>query len=86
MSKPPVQIPPPPEGVEISPVPNMTLAQAAQWINDVLGLPFTERALVQAANRGQLRWHYLLRRRYVSTEACYEFVLNAPSSKMARTS
>lgn len=80
MSRPPATIPTPPPGIEISPIPNLSYAQASRWCTEVLQIPLSPRSIKDAAAQGKLRRHMIAGKSYVSTEAIWEMVMKAPSS------
>lgn len=70
------QMPEPPPGLELSPVPNLEgIDAAAQWMRDRLGIPATARWIHDKTNAGQIRYALLMGRRFYSTRALYDFVM-----------
>ncbi|RUP35007.1 MAG: hypothetical protein EKK51_00165 [Mycolicibacterium sp.] len=81
MSKPPEVLPPPPEGLELSAVPNLTMADAAAWCGSALGIPVKVRYLQDNASSGALRVSLIGGKRFVSTSELWRFVCTRPARK-----
>ena len=86
MSRPPTtfEIPAPPPGLLLSPVPDKTLEQAVEWINTVLGPKVTERYLKSQTDKGELRTQVITRCRYYSTSELYRFILSRGQTAKAK--
>ena len=71
------RIPDPPEGLELSPIPNIRMASgAAQWITDRLGIPVTDRYVRVKSNERLIRYSIISGVRHYSSQALYEFVMS----------
>lgn len=82
MSKPPPPpLPEPPAGLELSAVPNLTMADAASWCGGALGIPVKTRYLQDNASTGALRVSLIGGKRFVSTSELWRFVCTRPARK-----
>lgn len=81
MSKAPEAIPAPPEGVILSPVPNLKLEDAQTWIREALGLDVTISYLKKSTDRGQLVAPIIGPRRMYATAELFRFLCTRPSRK-----
>lgn len=70
-------LPPPPPGVELSPIPNIRKAEAAaEWITETLGIPVTERYIRVKTNEKQISYSIIQGVRHYSSQALYEFIMS----------
>ncbi len=70
------QVPEPPPGLELSPVPNLEGTEAAaRWIRERLGIPATARWIHDKTITGRIPYALLMGRRFYSTRALYHFVM-----------
>ena len=74
-------LPAPPEGVRLSPVPNLDASQAVNWFRAELGLALTPRYLKEYTTNGALPCAIIAGRRMYSTRDLYEFIVTRPSRK-----
>lgn len=81
MSKAPDVLPAPPEGLNLSPVPNKTLHEAQDWIRDELGLAVTISYLKKSTDRGLLSAPIIGPRRMYSTAELFRFLCTRPTRK-----
>ena len=70
-----------PDGIQLSPVPNMTVEDAVLWYKNELGVTVTRRYLKECTNVGTLRCSIIAGRRTYSSESLYEFIVTRPSRK-----
>lgn len=84
MSIRPVEVPAPPLNVVLSPVPNLTAAQAVEWCRSELELCITARYLKSATDSGQLRCQIVAGRRMYSTRELFRFIVTRPPHTAAK--
>lgn len=68
----------------LSPVPDRTTEQAAQWITK-LGPEVSERYIRSQTDKGELNCSVIAGRRYYSTSELYRFVLSRGRTARAKT-
>lgn len=79
-------LPEPPDGVSLSPVPNLNVHQAVNWYRAELGVSVTPRYLKEYTSNGALACAIIAGRRMYSTRALYDFIVTRPTKKAARRS
>lgn len=74
----PVRVPDPPAHLDVSPVPDKTVADAVAWYA-VIGVPVTERWLKTVTDRRELACRIVAGRRMYSTEELWRFIVTRPT-------
>lgn len=70
-------VPDPPDGLELSPIPNIRMASgAAEWVRANLNIPVTERYIRAKTNEKQIRYSIILGVRYYSSQALYDLIMS----------
>jgi len=77
-------LPAPPDGVRLSPVPNLDAQQAVNWFRAELGIALTARYLKECTTNGALPCAIIAGRRMYSTRDLYEFIVTRPSRRAPR--
>ena len=79
-----IDIPAPPIGVELSPVPALVAVKAVEWYRNTLCVNVTTRYLKSATEAGDLRCQIIAGRRRYSTAELYRFIVTRPSHTAAK--
>jgi hypothetical protein len=74
----PVYVPEPPASLEVSPIPDKTVAGAVAWYEGI-GVEVTERWLKTVTDRKELICRIVAGRRMYSTEELWRFIVTRPS-------
>jgi hypothetical protein len=74
----PVQVPAPPPGLALSPVPDKTVKHAVDWYADI-GVPVTARWLKTVTDRRELACRIVAGRRMYSTAELWRFITTRPT-------
>lgn len=78
------RIPDPPEGLELSSIPNIRKASgAAEWITEHLGIPVTERYIRVKTNERQIRYSLISGVRHYSSQNLWEFIMSTEKKASA---
>ncbi|WP_131822131.1 hypothetical protein [Mycobacteroides saopaulense] len=73
---PALDIPAPPPGLELSPVPNIKgNFAAARWVRENLNIPMTDRFVRVQTNEGRVRYSLIMGARYYSRRDLYEWIM-----------
>ncbi|WP_167098292.1 hypothetical protein [Mycobacterium sp. DL592] len=76
-------LPAPPDGVRLSPVPNKTVDDAVVWLQAELEMSVTPRYIKRCIAEGKLRCHIVARRRMLSTQDLYAWIVTRPTNNTA---
>lgn len=74
----PVRVPDPPAHLDVSPVPDKTVADAVAWYAGI-GVPVTERWIKTVTDRRELSCRIVAGRRMYSTEELWRFIVTRPT-------
>jgi len=74
----PVRVPDPPAHLEVSPVPDKTVAEAVAWYQGI-GVKVTERWIKTVTDRKELHCRIIAGRRCYSTEELWRFITTRPT-------
>lgn len=74
-------LPKPPDGVQLSPVPNKTVDGSVEWFKSELDLEITPRYIRRLIAEGKLRCYIVARRRMLSTLDLYSMIVTRETSK-----
>ena len=78
------RIPDPPEGLELSPIPNIRMASgAAEWIAEHLAIPVSERYVRVKSNERMIRYSIIQGVRHYSSQSLYEFIMSTEKKASA---
>lgn len=77
-------LPAPPPGVTLSPVANMGIGSARDWLRDALGVDVTTRYLKAATDARELRCQIVAGRRAYATTELYRFLVTRPERTSGR--
>lgn len=74
----PVRVPDPPAHLDVSPIPDKTVADAVAWYAGI-GVPVTERWIKTVTDRRELSCRIVEGRRMYSTEELWRFIVTRPT-------